>query len=78
MPGFLFVGKLGRFSPRRPPRGAAPNRASPKLQHAAKAFVLRLVAENGLEEAARVLRDLADEVRGLEREESGYGRHRKM
>jgi len=40
--------------------------------------VLRLVAENGLEEAARVLRDLADEVRGLEREESGYGRDRKM
>jgi hypothetical protein len=39
--------------------------ASPKLQRAARAFLLRLVAENGTEEAARVLRDIADELEGL-------------
>ena len=36
--------------------------ASPKLQRAARAFLLRLVAENGVEGAARVLRELADEL----------------
>jgi len=35
------------------------------LQRAARAFLLRLVAENGIEGAARVLRDLADEIEGL-------------
>jgi len=39
--------------------------ASPKLQRAAKAFLMRLVAENGIEEAARALRELADEIEGL-------------
>ena len=39
--------------------------ASLKLQRAARAFLLRLVAENGIEEAARVLRDLADELERL-------------
>ena len=39
--------------------------APPTLQRAARAFLLRLVAENGIEEAARVLRDLADELEGL-------------
>jgi len=38
---------------------------SPKLQKAARAFLLRLVVENGIEEAARVLRDLADELERL-------------
>ena len=80
MPGFLFLrvnGHLkltqpsrepGRFSPRQPPRGAAGwlhGSASPKLQRAAGAFLLRLVAENGVEGAARVLCELADEIEGL-------------
>ena len=39
--------------------------ASPKLQKAGRAFLLRLVAEYGTEAAARVLRDLADEVANL-------------
>ena len=39
--------------------------ASPKLQRAARAFLLRLVAENGIEEATRVLRELADEIEAL-------------
>jgi hypothetical protein len=38
---------------------------SPKLQKAERAFLLRLIAENGTEEAARILRDLADELEGL-------------
>jgi len=54
------------------------NAASPKLQRAARAFLRRLVAESGTDEAARLLRELADEIEGLEREESGYGRDRKM
>ena len=44
------------------------NGASPKLQRAARAFLLRLVAENGIDEAVRVLRttDLSQTVgRGL-------------
>ena len=43
-------------------------RASPKLQRAAKAFLLRLVTENRVEEAKRVLRELADELEWLEAE----------
>jgi len=39
--------------------------ASPTLQRAASAFLLRLVAENGVEEAARVLPELADEIEAL-------------
>lgn len=39
--------------------------ASPKLQRAGRAFLLRLVAENGPDEAARALRSLSDEVEGL-------------
>jgi len=39
--------------------------ASPKLQRAARTFLLRLVAENGIEEAAATLRRLADELEGL-------------
>jgi len=39
--------------------------ASPKLQRAGRAFLLRLVCENGPERAARVLRDLADELEML-------------
>jgi len=42
--------------------------ASPKLQRAAKAFLLRLVTENRVEEAKRVLRELADELECLEAE----------
>jgi len=39
--------------------------ASPKLQRAARAFLLRLVAENGIEETARAPRELAKEIEGL-------------
>jgi len=39
--------------------------ASPKLQKAGRRFLLRLVAENGPEAAAAVLRDLADELEWL-------------
>lgn len=39
--------------------------ASTKLEKAGRAFLLRLVAEYGPEEAARILRDLADEIEGL-------------
>ena len=39
--------------------------ASPKLQRAARAFLLRLVAENGIEEAAATLRRLADTLEEL-------------
>jgi hypothetical protein len=49
--------------------------ASPKLQKAGRAFLLRLVAENGAEEAARILRDMAEEVADLPamlREESPH------
>ena len=42
------------------------NGASPKLQRAARAFLLRQVAENGVEEAARVLRELADALEWIE------------
>ena len=42
--------------------------AFPKLQRAARAFLLRLAAENGVEEAAPILRRLADEIEWLERE----------
>ena len=35
------------------------------MQRAARAFLLRLVAENGVEEAARALRELADEFERL-------------
>ena len=43
--------------------------ASLKLQRAARAFLLRLVAENGIEEAARVLRHLADKIERLAEQE---------
>jgi len=39
--------------------------ASPKLQRAGRAFLLRLVAEHGPQAAAQVLRELADEIEGL-------------
>jgi plasmid stabilization system protein ParE len=39
--------------------------ASPKLQRAGRTFLLRLVAENGPEEAARILRDIASEIKEL-------------
>ena len=39
--------------------------ATTKLQNAGRAFLLRLVAEYGPIEAARVLRALADELEGL-------------
>ena len=42
--------------------------ASPRLQPAARGFLLRLVAENGIEEATRVLRELDDELEWLEAE----------
>jgi len=64
VPGFLFLGKAGRW----PPRGAASwrhGRASPNLQSVVRALLLRPVAENGSEAAARVLRELADELEGL-------------
>ena len=48
---------------------AGMNYSSPKLQRAGRAFLLRLVAENGVEEAARVLRELADELEELDRKE---------
>jgi len=38
---------------------------SPKMQRACRAFLLRLVAENGTDEAAQILRRLADEIEGL-------------
>ena len=37
----------------------------PKLQRAARAFLVRLAGENGIEEAAEILRRLADELEGL-------------
>jgi hypothetical protein len=40
-----------------------------KLQKAGRAFLLRLVAENGPEEAAQTLRDLAQEIEGLAAEQ---------
>jgi len=52
--------------------------ASPKMQRAGTAFLLRLVAENGIDEAARALHEFADDIEGLEREESGDGRDRRM
>ena len=50
---------------RRDTLGAWETRAAPELQRAAKAFLLRLVAENGGEEAAAILHRLADELEGL-------------
>ena len=47
--------------------------ASPKLQRAARTFLLRLVAENGSDEAARALRDLADELEALPELYAGEG-----
>jgi hypothetical protein len=47
---------------------------SPKLQKAGRAFLLRLVAENGPERAAQILRDLADEIEGLAEEQIKAGR----
>ena len=44
---------------------AGRGKASPKLQRVARAFLLRLVAENGVEEAACAVRELADELEGL-------------
>ena len=41
--------------------------ASPKLQKAGRRFLLRLVAENGPEAAAAILRELADELEALAR-----------
>jgi hypothetical protein len=43
--------------------------ASPKLQKAGRAFLLRLVYENGPDEAANILRDLACELEALVEEE---------
>jgi len=40
-------------------------KASPNLQSVVRALLLRPVAENGSEAAARVLRELADELEGL-------------
>jgi len=48
-----------------PPATLAGMNRLPKLQRAARAFLLRLVAENGIEEAARVLRELADQLERL-------------
>ena len=42
-----------------------------KLQKAGRAFVLRLVAEHGPIEAARILRALADELEVLAHEQAG-------
>ena len=39
--------------------------ALPKMQRAARAFLLRLAGENGIEEAARVLREPAGKLEGL-------------
>jgi len=36
----------------------------PKLQRAARAFLVRLACENGIEKAAEILRRLADELEG--------------
>ena len=47
--------------------------ASPNLQRVAKAFLLRLVAENGVDEAAKALRDLADELEALPELYAGDG-----
>jgi hypothetical protein len=52
--------------------------ASPKLQRAARVFLLRRVAENVPEEAAAILRRLTDEIESLEREELGYDRNLEM
>jgi hypothetical protein len=41
------------------------------LQKAGRPFLLRLGAENGTKEAARILRDLADELDGLTDEQCG-------
>jgi hypothetical protein len=38
---------------------------SPKLQRACRSFLLCLVAENGTDEAARILHRLADEIESL-------------
>jgi len=45
------------------------NGTSPKLQRTTRTFLLRLVAENGIEDAAHVLRGLADKIEGLAEEE---------
>jgi hypothetical protein len=42
-------------------------KVSPKLQKAGRRFLLRLVADNGPEAAAAILRDLADELEALGR-----------
>ena len=49
--------------------------ATTKLQKAGRAFLLRLVAEFGPLEAARILRKLADEIEanGRPRERRGVG-----
>ena len=47
-----------RHDSRREARHLERINASPKLQRAAHAFLLRLVAENGMDEAARVMREL--------------------
>jgi len=75
VPGFLFMGKPAdsRHDGRRAARHAGGMNASPKLQRAARAFLLRLVAENGSDEAARALRDLADELEALPELYAGDG-----
>jgi len=43
--------------------------ASLKLHRAGRAFLLRLVAENGPAEACRILREIAAEIEELQSEE---------
>jgi len=67
VPGFCFWAfpadsrQYGRHAARQ----AGRLKGSAKLQRAARALLLRLVAENGVEEAAAILRSMADELEGL-------------